>query len=876
MEAHDENQLANLLDGALALPEDQRADYLERECVGDGALRQKLEELLRVREKTDADILGSPPRKTLRIDFLESGDYGTVKGSRIGAYELLDLLGEGGFGQVWRAVQKEGVRRQVAVKIIKPGMDTKEVIARFERERQALATMNHPNIAKVFDAGITENLRPYFVMEYVEGGLPLDEYCNKRNLSLEERLGLFIPICDAIQHAHRKQFIHRDLKPENMLVTTVDGKAVPKIIDFGITKALAEEPGKLSVDTGLNRFIGSSRYASPEQLEGLPLDAGTDVYSLGVVLYELITGRRPFDDAVFKNAPDAAIRTIREATPPKPSIRLQRIDSDVNPGGTKRRTPGMRLRNQLQRDEIDCIVLKCLEKESDRRYPSVGDLGEDLQRYLKSEPILARPPSVRYQMQKFWRRYQLLISAGTAVVCLLVVALGLAIALVYKTKMANQELNRVMAGRNDTYDALINTIFFHLFKEIPSLDQASKITIITLFREEVLKQMDHANDLQVGFVTKAGGFYREMKDYPQATNAFTIALEIIRRKNLDLPIDQAACLHGRSQAEEDMAARVFDRLGQNSKDQSRQLLLQAKKDDEEAHGILETNGQELDANLLGDVERHLAGVNRTLGHYALAVDWQTKVSNRIKRLQGIKSHDFAISESDLARIFRESGNWAGAEQHYLQSLATCDASASETGRELGAQVRCSWGNGLLFQGRLEEALDKLNLAMEMFNRKLSNEKDWAKKTHLALAQRSIVLKEFDEAKREIALGNALTGSEVVLSVWELEKVHCAVCLRHKYQETSPTSRTTENPSTLLLAASEDLDVPLALLPAESIATAPGQPGGGSIFRIHHRYSIPTASQVPSPVGGTKSVPLVQCQDHAVTLLSDGTIQWSPE
>jgi WD40 repeat protein/tRNA A-37 threonylcarbamoyl transferase component Bud32 len=348
----------------------------------------------------------------------------------VGAYKLLEQIGEGGFGVVFMAEQTTPVRRRVAVKIIKPGMDSKQVIARFEAERQALALMDHPNIARVFDAGATRSGRPYFVMELVHG-VPITEYCDIQKLTSLERLRLFIDVCRAVQHAHQKGIIHRDLKSSNVMVTMHDERAVPKIIDFGVSKAISYQLTEKTLFTAYGQMIGTPMYMSPEQaqLSGLDVDTRSDIYSLGVLLYELTTGATPFDEATLKRAGfDEMRRMIREEEPLWPSARINTLKADLLSTVADQRRIDPRKLSQSLRGEVDWIVMKCLEKDRNRRYESANALAADIERYLSDEPVQACPPSVTYRFGKFVRRHKAaLATAGTLAVALLLAMIGLAV-----------------------------------------------------------------------------------------------------------------------------------------------------------------------------------------------------------------------------------------------------------------------------------------------------------------------------------------------------------------------------------------------------------------------------------------------------------------
>jgi serine/threonine protein kinase/WD40 repeat protein len=346
-------------------------------------------------------------------------------GQTLGRYKLLEKVGEGGCGVVYVAEQTEPVRRRVALKVIKLGMDTKAVVARFEAERQALAMMDHPNIAKVLDAGSTDAGRPYFVMELVRG-IRITDYCDQNNLATKDRLDLFIKICQAIQHAHQKGIIHRDIKPSNILVTLHDGVPVPKVIDFGIAKATEGRLTDATVYTQLHQFIGTPAYMSPEQAEmsGLDVDTRSDVYSLGVLLYELLTGRTPFDaNELMSQGIDAMRKTIREKEPVRPSTKVATLQGEELTTTAKRRSLDAPSLVHLLKGDLDWIVMKCLEKDRTRRYETANGLAADLKRHLENEPVVARPPSTVYRLQKAFRRNKLAFTAGAAV--LLALLLGL-------------------------------------------------------------------------------------------------------------------------------------------------------------------------------------------------------------------------------------------------------------------------------------------------------------------------------------------------------------------------------------------------------------------------------------------------------------------
>ncbi|PWU18267.1 MAG: serine/threonine protein kinase [Verrucomicrobia bacterium] len=553
-----ERELA-VFSAARRLPAAERAGYLDQTCAGDAPLRARVDELLAAAEKAPAFLIdpapgaerpvNTPAAPTLVVNTAASAEKA---GDRIGHYKLLQQIGEGGCGLVYMAEQEEPVRRRVALKVIKLGMDTKSVIARFEAERQALAMMDHPNIAKVLDAGATQAGRPYFVMELVKG-IKVTEYCDEHNLSTNERLELFIQVCHAVQHAHQKGIIHRDLKPSNILVASNDGVPVPKVIDFGIAKATLGRLTDQTLFTAFEQFIGTPAYMSPEQAELTmqDVDARTDIYSLGVLLYELLTGKTPFDaQQLLASGLDAMRRTIREKEPVRPSTRLSTmlLAADVSRGKS---TTGLAVRSEeeasadsrrrlrlkeqikLVRGDLDWIVMRCLEKDRSRRYETANGLAMDVRRHLADEPVVARPPSKLYRFQKLVLRNQVAFAAAAGIIAALILGLIFSI---YGLTKAEQQRRKAQAS------------------EKKAQDEATKSSQVAQFLNDVLKSMALGRDTTVlreildktgqrvgiGLTNQPeveaelrytlGEIYFELRDWPKAESMHRQALQLRRNK----------------------------------------------------------------------------------------------------------------------------------------------------------------------------------------------------------------------------------------------------------------------------------------------------------------------------------------------------------
>ena len=521
----------SLFEQALSRSPGERLAFLERACDGRPDLLNSVRGLLDAHDRTGnpldrtpadldrtawtpadpspptgdftPDPSGTPPTTT--IERTPSEARGGIVAGR---YSLLEKIGEGGMGEVWVASQSEPVKRKVALKLIKPGMDSRAVLQRFEQERQALALMEHPNIARVIDGGMTADHRPFFVMELVNG-LPLTEFCDQAKLGIRGRLELFAVICQAVQHAHQKGIIHRDLKPTNILVTIIDGRPVPKVIDFGVAKATSGKLTDESMATQFGAIVGTLEYMSPEQagFSGEDIDTRSDIYSLGVILYELLTGLRPIDAVRLKKAAFIEIiRIIKEQDPSKPSTRLSTDESAPSKAALRHTEP--KKLAALLRGELDWVVMKCLEKRRDRRYETASDLARDVRRYLDDEVVEARPPSAGYRLRKFVSRHKgQVAAAGLVLLALLAGIAGTTWGLIREAKAnadlagantklgtANADLTRSRAAVQQRYDLAVEAIK----------------TLHTGVSEDVLLKEEKFKALRERLLTSASDFYAKL------------------------------------------------------------------------------------------------------------------------------------------------------------------------------------------------------------------------------------------------------------------------------------------------------------------------------------------------------------------------------
>lgn len=685
-----------IFEGARQLPPAQREAYLHAACGDDVALRERIRDLIRFHEKRDGPLetpaVAAPPPAPI-VPRLSAGEK---PGDRIGPYKLLQLIGEGGCGSVFMAEQEHPVRRRVALKVIKLGMDTKNVIARFEVERQALALMEHPNIAKVLDAGATETGRPYFVMELVRG-LKITEYCDQHNLSTNERLKLFQEVCHALQHAHQKGIIHRDIKPSNILVTQHDGVPVPKVIDFGIAKATGQRLTDLTVFTEFDQFIGTPAYMSPEQAEvsGMDMDTRSDIYSLGVLLYELLTGRTPFDAReLMRVGLDAMRRAIREREPPKPSTRLSTmLDADLITIARQRQAATQKLIH-LIRGDLDWIVMKSLEKDRTRRYATAGSFAGDVEHFLNHEPVAARPPTTLYRLQKLVRRHQVVFTASLAVAIAVVAGLVVSTWLFFREQAARRD-----ADREAQRSRQVALFLEDMLKGVgPGVARGRDTTLLREILDKTLARV--TNDLQdqpevqAEICNTLGEVYRALGQSGQAEQLHRSARALLGLTRGDQRRDVAVSLNDlalvlrdqgqlpEAEALQREALQLRRNLHGNEHPQVAEslnnlaLVLRSEGRLAEAEG-LHREALKLELKLFG--HDHLA-VATSLNNVALALDAQGKPAAAEpylresiaiqKKLLGDDQPGLAITLDNLAFVLREQGKLDEADTVECQSLAT--------------------------------------------------------------------------------------------------------------------------------------------------------------------------------------------------------------
>ncbi len=656
----------------------------------------------------------------------------------VGPYRVLQVLAQGGMGLVYVAEQAEPVRRRVALKVIKAGMDTRKVIARFEAERQALAVMDHPNIAKVIDGGATAEGRPYFVMELVKG-IPITEYCDVHKLSTRERLAIFIDVCHAVQHAHQKSVIHRDLKPSNVLVMLQDGEPVPKVIDFGIAKALSQALTERTLVTQVGEAVGTPAYMSPEQADpsALDVDTRTDIYSLGVLLYELLVGRLPLDPVEMGLPAFMGRLASREGNPTTPSAKLSTLGPAAGLAATCRRTDVKALRRELQGD-LDWIVMKALEPDRSRRYETVNGLAKDIERYLHDEPVDARPPSTMYRISRFVRRNRPAVVAGALVVVALVIGLSVAAVGLVRARRAETIARREAATAQQVAGFL--TGLFAVSD--PSEARGNTVTareILDRGADRIRTGLAGQPLVQAQMLTTIGAVYREMGLFAQAQPLLEQAVAI---RTAELPPDDSAL-----QTSILELARLAQRQGRFAVAESlyRQTLKSRERVLGPDHpdlmvvlsglgGMFVTRGRYVEAESLltravalrtagqQPEDADFAGLLRNLGsayladgHYAEAEPVYLRALAMYQRVEGNDSPDVGRTLSNLGIVYYELRRYDEAEGYYLRA-------DSNLTRTLGpdhpnvASININLGEIAWLRGQYGEAQTRLRRALDIFRK----------------------------------------------------------------------------------------------------------------------------------------------------------------
>ena len=629
----------------------ERAGFLDDACEGDPELRRRVEALLATHNAAGG-FLEEPNSSEPEGARLLEPRVGELPGARIDRYKLLEQIGEGGFGVVYMAEQQEPVRRRVALKIIKLGMDTRAVVARFEAERQALAMMDHPNIARVLDGGATETGRPFFVMELVRG-VPITKLCDERRLTTRERIELFMQVCNAVQHAHQKGVIHRDLKPSNILVTMHDDRPVTKVIDFGIAKATELRLTEKTLFTHFHQFVGTPAYMSPEQtgISGLDVDTRSDIYSLGVLLYELLTDRTPFDTRKLLQAGYEEIqRLIREKEPPAPSNLFASLSRDEQTtAAERRRLDPARLTSQL-RGDLDRVVMKCLEKDRARRYETASALAQDLARHLNHQPVLARPDTLAYRVAKFTRRHARGVSVAGVIALLLAGLVGFhTMQLATERDRARHEaqkaakvaelLTQLLAGADPyrTPDA--------------GAKEPTLRSILDAGAERVRRELVDESELQAEMFTVIGRVYQRLGYHEKAR-----------------PLLEQALAAGRGAGwEDERVAQTLNDLG----------VLLRERGDYAAAGPLLRDALATRRRLFGNEHKDVAVTLVELGRVYcdqglnnLAEPLLREALEIRRAVLGEDHRETATSMSDLGLLLRDLGDLAGAKSLLSQSLET--------------------------------------------------------------------------------------------------------------------------------------------------------------------------------------------------------------
>lgn len=664
----------------------------------------------------------------------------------IGDYKVIRSLGEGGMGIVYLAEQKHPLDRRVAIKVVKPGMDSKEVITRFESERLSLAMMNHPSIAQVYDAGTTPEGRPFFVMEYVPGDA-ITEYCDQHSLTLKERLALFVPVCQAIHHAHQKGVVHRDIKPSNVLVSVLDGKPTPKVIDFGVAKALNKGEVKVTAFTAPGLLVGTPAYMSPEQadLTGKHIDTTTDVYSLGVLLYELLTDDLPFDSETLRESTWEEIRhLIQDVTPPRPSVRVGMPSAMQREGALRRRTAPATLQRQL-RGELDWIVMKAMEKERGRRYQSALELAQEIERHLANQPVLARPPSTAYQVRKLVARHKLGFAFLTSIAALTV---GFAVTMTVQARVIARERDRanLEATTSDQVSAFLIGLFAGTDPNDAKRPNMTAREMLDEGADKIRGQLAGQPEVRTRVMETIGQVYRTLGLFDKA------------RPMLEEALAERRTLSGKEVPELSEAqfelAEVFNAIGEF----------------DSAKTLHESSLAAMEATY-GPDDPRIASTLTALGQNALfrndygsAKLVTERAISILERKKGPDSQGLAMALNSLGETLRYTGDFVGAESAYHRASAIWERARGPENTDVG---RCANNIGIVLtmKGDYLSAESQLQRAVTILEKALGPSHHEVAQCIENLAEVYRETRQFNRAmplyERALAIEKATFGSDHV-------------------------------------------------------------------------------------------------------------------